>query len=354
MKLEALKLYQFKNHSSAEYAFHKRLVAFSGLNGKGKTNALDAICFLCQAKSYFSSTDAQCIQKSKDEAGIIGRFAAEEKIEIAVKLRKAKKKEITKNGKAYSSLSDHLGQFFAVVIAPGDIYLIYGDNSDRRRFVDKILSQVDRSYLKALLKYNRLLAQRNQHLKSNLIDHHLLDSLDIQMQADADLIFAKRLAFVNEFAAEVNQFYNSLSTESEESALKYKSQLQDQNFIDLTAGTRHKDIQLRRSTAGIHKDELDIFLNGHVLKRFGSQGQIKSFLISLKLAEFKYYQKKTSIMPFLLLDDIFEKIDDNRAKALTGIIKSGNFGQLFVTDTQAARLRLFCEQIDPDFQLITL
>ncbi len=354
MKLTALKLYQFKNHRSAQWSFEKSLVAISGLNGKGKTNILDAICLLCQTKSYFSSTDSQCIQDGEIEASIIGVFDQEEKHEIIVKIKKGQKKEVSNNGKVYSKLGDHLGKFLAVVIAPGDIYLIYGDNSDRRKFIDKILSQVDGQYLNSLLQYNRLLAQRNQHLKSQLVDHFLLDSLDVQMKDLAESIFNKRKIFIAEFISLVNKFYEELSGGIERTQMHYKSQLAEQDFCALSAENRQRDIHLRRTNTGIHKDEIDLILNGHFLKRFGSQGQIKSYLISLKLAEFEFYREKTGQTPLLLLDDIFEKIDDNRANALTRIIKNGNFGQLFATDTHTHRLSEFCSQIDSEYQLISL
>ena len=353
LKIKNLSLVHFKNHLDFQITIDKDIVAISGLNGVGKTSVLDAIHFLCVGKSYFSGTDVQCINTEQPVGGILATLFTEEDIDLKVKFKRGSRKRIERNGALYKVL-DHIGHFFAVVIAPGDIELIYGSNEVRRTFVDQILSQTNHEYLIQLVKYKKLLEHRNKHLKQDEIDHALLETLDDQMSPLAQYIYAERKEFLQQFSLVFQNKYAELSGEKETIELSYISQLEHNSYRELTAMNRNKDIAVQRSFSGIHKDELDIEIEKLNLRKFGSQGQIKSGLIALKLAEYEYIASSKKVLPFLLLDDIFEKIDEERALVLTQIIKNGNFGQIFITDTNKLRLENFCNEIGTSHQSITL
>ncbi len=352
MKLKHLKLYFFKNHSNFELTTNADVVGIYGLNGAGKTNVLDAIHTLCLAKSYFSATDIQCINNDEEMSSVYGVFSVPQDHEVRIKLQRSKRKIIERNDKKIGKIVDYLGNYFAVVIAPGDISLIYGGNADRRRFIDQIISQVDREYLQSLLRYNKLIDQRNRVLKNEMVDKLVLESLDQQITPLIATLYNRRSQFLKEFIPLFSKFYHLISKESEQVDIQYISQFENQKYSELIEQNFPKDKVLKRSTVGIHKDEIEISLNELQLRKYGSQGQIKSCLIAMKLAEYQYYQEKKDVLPLLLLDDIFEKIDDERAQALTDIIKNGTFGQLFISDTQEARLQRFCDAINSNNQLI--
>ena len=354
MKLKQLKLYQFKNHSQLDLQLNHKVVGISGLNGKGKTNILDGIFFLALGKSYFSGTDIQCIQENTKEAGIIGLIDIGEEVEFKLKLRQGSKKQLFRNNELYSKISDHLGELLCVVIAPGDIGLIYDDNSIRRRFINQVLGQTDKEYLQDLIKYRRLLEQRNRHLKSGMVDHDLLYAIDEQLIPLNEVIYAKRAEFLSKIGPSISNYYEKISNKAESVQLNYNSQVAQGNLADQMLSSRKRDQLLKRSHIGIHKDKIEFSIQGKSLKKYGSQGQIKSFLIALKISEFYYYMELKKQQAILLLDDIFEKIDIQRSEALTGIIKNGNFGQVFVTDTDKSRLSSFCAGITDDYKLIEL
>lgn len=354
MKLKHLKLYFFKNHKNFNFSTNAKAVGIYGLNGAGKTNILDAIYMLCCGRSYFTATDLQCINSESDDAGIVGLIEQDGEVDVKIKLGRGKRKSIEQQGKKISKIIDYVGHFFAVVIAPGDIELVYGGNAERRKFIDQIIGQTDPLYLRHLVSYQKRMEQRNSHLKSDYVDVFLLDTLDVKLNEDANLIYEKRKDFMNQFIPMVQHNYHLLSGDKETISLHYLSELEKSAYLDLAKFNRQKDKITKRSNSGTHKDEIELMLNDFVLKKYGSQGQIKSALIALKLAEFEYYRQKMNVIPVLLLDDIFEKIDEERALQLTSIIKNGNFEQLFVSDTQENRLRAFCEAISTEHQLIAL
>lgn len=355
MKLTQLSLVNFKNHLSLTLKVDSEVVAISGLNGKGKTNVLDALNVICLGKSYFSGTDVQCINDNKNESGIIAEIEHENELDkLKVKFKRGGRKAIERNGIKTVKLLDHIGRYFAVVIAPQDIELIYGANETRRTLVNRILSQLDRGYAQSISSYKKLIEHRNRHLKSEDVDPTLLESFDQQMAPLAGQIFKARSAFFVDFSTVFNSYYNQLSSENEIVEVQYWSQLSQNNYLDLTKQNLAKDIAVGRSFSGTHKDEISLIINGNSLKKYGSQGQIKSALIALKLAEYDIISKKVNKRPILLLDDIFEKIDDERAHSLTQIIKRGNFGQIFITDTNIDRLKQFCENIAKPYQHINL
>ncbi|MBR9860433.1 DNA replication and repair protein RecF [bacterium] len=354
MKITKLNLNFFKNHDALRIDIDSDIVGIYGLNGKGKTNVLDAIHFLCVGKSYFSGTDIQCIQHEAEAAGIIGIFEAEGTWEVKLVLQRGKRKKIEKNGKALPRVLDHLGQFFSVVIAPGDIELIYGANEKRRSFIDQMLSQTDKTYLQHLVKYKKLIEQRNAVLKSDYIDQALIQALDDQITPAVKYLHSKRQELFQFLIPLIQRFYDQLSKGREEIGVDYISGLNDSSYDELTHQNRRKDLALQRSNSGVHKDEIDFVIDGQALKKYGSQGQIKSFLIALKLAEYQYYVETMKVKPLLLLDDIFEKIDTERALALTEVIKNANFGQIFISDTEQERIEKFCKATEHSYQLEAL
>jgi DNA replication and repair protein RecF len=353
LKVQKLSLVFFKNHNDLSLEMEE-VTAIAGLNGVGKTSVLDAIHFLCLGKSYFSSTDVQCIQTGQLQSGILAEIENKDKFHLKVKLKRGGRKIIEKNSIPYKHLSEHIGQFLAVVIAPNDIELIYGTNDKRRSFTNQIISQINHEHLKTLVKYNKLIEHRNKHLKEDTVDLTLIQTLDEQIGPLAQNIFEARTRFFEEFSSYFNLKYHQLSDNKEHIKLIYKSQLSKNTYTELVNINRTKDIAIRRSSSGTHKDEIEIELDNFSLKKYGSQGQIKSGLIALKLAEFEYLKDKKEWTPILLLDDIFEKIDEERSKVLTEIIKNGNFGQIFITDTNSSRLKSFCEEIGKPFKTITL
>lgn len=354
MRLTELKLYFFKNHEDKNLVTANKIIGLWGKNGMGKSNILDAIYFLTIGKSYFSSADLACIHHNSEISGLKGTFSEHQISEIKIKLQKGKRKVISKNDKPYAKIAEHLGNFLSVIIAPGDIQIIYGGNEVRRNFTDQIICQYDGSYLNELLQYNKLLLHRNAVLKQDQPDWQVIQSLDHQIAPKALHLFQKRLAFFEDFAPILSQEYRNLSGNTETIELKYLSQLNTNSYASLVKENKSKDLILKRSNIGIHKDEIELLLDHHPLKNFGSQGQIKSALIALKIAAFQILKQKCDKTPILLLDDIFEKIDEERANQLTKIIKSENFDQIFITDTHKERLEYFCSAITEDFQLIQL
>lgn len=353
MKVQKLSLVYFKNHTDLSLEMEE-VTAIAGLNGVGKTSVLDAIHFLCLGKSYFSSTDIQCIQSDQLQAGILAEVENQSQFDLKIKLKRGSRKIIEKDNIPYKNISEHIGQFLAVVIAPNDIELIYGTNDKRRSFVNQVISQVDKNHLQELVKYNKLIDHRNKHLKEDNVDLALIQTLDDQIGPLAHSIFESRTSFFNEFSLYFRTKYHQLSDNKEAIKLSYQCQLAEKSYAELVGTNRSRDLAIRRSSIGIHKDEIEIEIDDFSLKKYGSQGQIKSGLIALKLAEFEYLKDKKQWTPILLLDDIFEKIDEERAKVLTQIIKNGNFGQIFITDTDSKRLASFCKEIGKPFKTITL
>ena len=354
LKVQKLSLVFFKNHTDFKLVCSEDVVGIAGLNGVGKTTVLDAIHYLCLGKSYFSSTDVQCIQTGELQAGIIAELKDKEEVALKIKFKRGGRKVLEKNGVPYKKVMEHIGQFLAVVIAPGDIELVYGSNETRRSFVNQILSQVDRTHMLELVKYNKLIEHRNKHLKQEYVDLALIQTLDEQIAPLAQSIYKKRAGFLEEFCPVFEEKYHQLSGQKESVKLTYFSQLESSSYLDWVDVNRAKDLAVQRSFTGIHKDELDIEIGELSLRKFGSQGQIKSGLIALKLAAYEYLQKHCQKNPFLLLDDIFEKIDEERAQVLTQIIKNDNFGQIFITDTDEKRITKFCSDIGKSYKTITL
>ncbi|MFD0939283.1 DNA replication/repair protein RecF [Pedobacter boryungensis] len=356
MWLKNITLLNFKNYTSAELRFSKTVNAFVGNNGAGKTNLLDAIHYLCLCKSYFNPIDSQQIKTNEDLFLIQGDFDRNEKNEkITCGLKRNQKKQFKRNKKEYDKLANHIGLFPLVMISPYDVNLIMDGSEERRKFIDNVISQTDANYLDELITYNKHLLNRNALLKqvavTRKLDVTLLQILDEQLILSGNKIFEKRKQFLADFIPLFNKHYQYISDNAEEVSLNYQSQLNEQNFEELLAQSIEKDRILERTTTGIHKDELLFTIADMPLKKFGSQGQQKSFLIALKLAQYSYLQKFKGFKPLLLLDDIFDKLDDLRVRKLMEMVSHHDFGQLFITDTGKERVVSVFNEIKVDVTL---
>jgi DNA replication and repair protein RecF len=343
MWLKNITLLNFKNYTDADVRFSKTVNAFVGNNGAGKTNLLDAVHYLCLCKGYFNPIDTQQIKTSEDLFLIQGDFERQEKNEkITCGVKRNQKKQFKRNKKEYDKLANHIGLFPLVMISPYDVNIIMDGSEERRRFVDNVISQTDAQYLDELILYNRHLLNRNALLKQIAVtrkyDPTLLQIFDEQLVTSGNKIFVKRQAFMMEFIPLFNQYYQFLTEDQEYVDLTYFSPLLDGDFQRLLEQTVEKDKLLERTTIGIHKDDLVFTIRDMPLKKFGSQGQQKSFLIALKLAQYAYLQKYKGFKPLLLLDDIFDKLDDSRIHKLMEMVSHHDFGQIFITDTGKDRV----------------
>ncbi len=343
MYLQQLSVINFKNYAQAELSLSEGVNAFMGNNGAGKTNLLDAIHYLSLCKSYFNPIDSQQIKQGADFFIITGSFNRDDKQEaIACSVKRNQKKQFKRNKKDYQRLADHIGLLPLVMISPYDISIIIEGSEERRKFIDNVISQTDNHYLDELIAYNKVLINRNALLKTiastGRYDPGLLEVIDEQLVASGTRIFEKRKAFMEEFTAIFNQHYQFISGDAELVSLTYESQLLQNDLSDLLKKNIEKDRVLERTISGIHRDDLQFSIHGMPMKKFGSQGQQKSFLIALKLAQYSFLTQKKGFKPLLLLDDIFDKLDDLRVTKLMQMVSNNNFGQVFITDTSTSRV----------------
>jgi DNA replication and repair protein RecF len=342
MYLKNISLFNFRICAEQEFFFSQGVNCFLGNNGSGKTNILDSIHYLSLCKSYINTVDSQQIQEGKDFFMIQGHFDKDNRDElVSCTVKRNHKKQFKRNRKEYERLADHIGLFPLVMISPYDTNLIFEGSEERRRFIDNALSQTDGAYLDLLIAYNRVLNSRNALLKQkgNIgIDHTLLEVFDEQLIRLGEPIYEKRKIFISIFEPLFKKHYLFMTSGVEEVEFRYESQLKDIPYKEGLKIYRNKDLAIERTSFGIHKDDLDFVLKGMVLKRSGSQGQQKSYLIALKLAHYSYLQLKTGFKPILLLDDIFDKLDDTRVKKLMDMVVREEFGQIFVTDTNKERV----------------
>lgn len=353
MVLQQLKLLNFKNCVEAELHFSDKINCFTGLNGSGKTNILDAIHYLSLCKSYFNPSDVQNILHNESFFSIQGFFSMNNASTLDVVScvqRRNARKVMSLNKNEYERLADHIGLFPLVIITPSDISLIYEGSEERRRYLDGVISQFDRVYLNNLVQYNKALLQRNILLKKfaerNYFDEGLLKVYDEQLIQYGIPVFEKRQEVINSFIPVFRSFYSFISGESEEVGITYQSPLNEVPFAELLQLSLADDRQMKYSTVGIHKDDLLFTLEGLPLKRFGSQGQQKSFLVAIKLAQFEYTYKMKGYKPALLLDDIFDKLDVNRIQQMMKLVSENNFGQIFITDTHQERIEYIFKDIE--------
>ena len=349
LHLDKIRLTQFKNYKNSTFQFDERVTGICGLNGKGKTNLLDAIYYLCFTKSYFSKAENFNIEFGTDgfriEGSLTKTIEAEnpgEHFKFVATHKPLNKKEVYLNDVPYEKFSHHLGKFPCVMIAPDDVEIITGNSDERRKFIDTVLSQTDPVYLQQLILFNKILLQRNSLLKSfteqGNADLTLLDVLDQQLASPNQFIFERRKEFTKKWVPIAKEFYNQISGNNENIDIRYESQLNENTYPQLLKMTREKDLFLQRTNAGIHKDDLITTLDNKSFKNIASQGQRKSLLFSLKLAEYEILRMNKGFAPFLLLDDVFEKLDESRMQNLLQWVCVHNQGQVFITDTHRERL----------------
>jgi DNA replication and repair protein RecF len=359
MHLSSISLVNFKNFDQLEYEFTPRINCFVGDNGVGKTNLLDAIHYLSLCKSFFNSVDSQNIHHEKDFFVIQGNYLRneqEEKIYCGVK--RNTKKQFRRNKKDYQKLSDHIGLIPVVMVSPGDSILVTGGSEERRRFMNGVISQFDRQYLEDMITYNHALAQRNVLLKDFAKKRHFdRDSLDIwteQMISPGERIFLKRKSFIEKILPVFTHYQQFVSLGREKVGLVYESQLEGGDYRMLLDSAVERDRLLQYSSCGIHKDELVLMLGNHPMKKSGSQGQQKTYLIALKLAQFDFISNLNGFHPILLLDDIFDKLDEGRVEQIIKLVADNSFGQIFITDTSRRRLQDILSDTGIGFSIIDL
>lgn len=359
MILNALSLLNYKNFEHQDFTFDQKINCFVGANGIGKTNVLDAIYHLAFGKSYFNPIASQNIKHGADFFVIEGLFNKENRDEkIVVSLKKGQKKIIKRNSKIYEKFSDHIGFIPLVIISPADQDLIIEGSETRRRFVDSVISQSDKNYLDQLINYNKIVQQRNALLKyfalNNTFNHQTLAVYNEQLHHYGSKIFATRKAFLEAFIPIFKARYNAISNHNEPVHLSYKSDLFDGDLNTLLNNSINKDKALQYTSVGIHKDDLNFEIDTFPIKRFGSQGQQKSFLIALKLAQFDFIKQQGGFLPILLLDDIFDKLDAHRVAQILKLVHDQSFGQLFISDTHAERTESIIKQVHQSYKMFEL
>lgn len=343
MHLQHIRLVGFKNYDEAEFRFIPTVNCITGPNGKGKTNLLDAIHYLCLCKGFLNPVDSQNIRHGAPFFVIEGEFWREGKEEqIFCGLKRGMKKQFKRNKKEYERLADHIGLFPVVVISPLDHVLLTGGSEERRKFTDSLIAQFDHSYLEDLMAYNRLIAQRNALLKhffeSRKFDRETLHVYNEQLIPYGNAVYQRRKDFIERFTPVFSALYNYLSGQAEEVTLMYESHLHNGDFGTLLNEALEKDRLMQYSTVGVHKDDLIFQLNGYPVRKFGSQGQQKTYLTALKLAEHDFLAQMKGFAPILLLDDIFDKLDSDRVGKLIHKVSEEGFGQVFITDTGKEKL----------------
>ncbi len=350
MRLNSLSILNYKNIREAELVFSPKINCFIGNNGMGKTNILDAIYFLSFCKSHSNSIDSQNILHNAEFCLLQGKYTLGEKTEdIYCGMKPRQKKQFKRNKKEYERLSDHIGLLPLVLVSPDDSGLILEGSEERRKFVDGVISQYNKTYLNHLLQYNNALKQRNALLKIETpVDDSLLDIWEDQMAMFGTYIYEQRKLFIDEFIPIFQNFYAYISGGNEQISLTYHSQHHEHDIKTRMIATRDRDRILGYSTQGIHKDELEMLLDGYPIKRVGSQGQNKTYLISLKLAQFDFLKRTHNLSPLLLLDDIFDKLDSIRVKRIVELVSGETFGQIFITDTNREHLDLILQQLRQD------
>ena len=359
MHLNSLSITNYKNFESASFDFDQKINCIVGDNGKGKTNILDAIYHLSVGKSYFNPITSQNIRHGEDFFVIDGRFIKEGREEhIVCSVKRGQKKTMKRNNKVYDRLSDHVGLLPVVMISPADRDLILEGSETRRKFMDGVISQSDKNYLHDLIRYNKVLAQRNSLLKYFALNHTFdSDTLSIynaEMDELGGRIHEKRRAFSGEFSPIFTEQYAAISGEQEEVKLDYNSQLAQENLGTLLEKQLQKDMALQYTSVGIHRDDLAFTINDYPIKKFGSQGQQKSYLIGLKFAQFYFLKNMAKTTPILLLDDIFDKLDEQRVGHIVSLVDHENFGQIFISDTHPDRTESVVKSVHQTYKIFTL
>lgn len=359
MYLKKLALTNFKNYEQNELEFSPKINCFVGNNGVGKTNILDAIHYLSLTKSFFNNIDSVSIRHGEEYFIVQGTFDIEgNEDQIYCAFQKQKQKLLKRNGKEYQRLSDHVGRYPVVMISPADSALITEGSEDRRKFMNKIVSQYNANYLDSVLRYNKALQQRNKQLKdfrsSGKFDSDVLSVWDSQLVKYGSYVYNERDILVNELIPVFQEYYALISSSKENVRLRYRSHLSEGDFEEALLNSLTKDRFLEYTTVGIHKDDLILEMDDYFIKAIGSQGQQKSYLVALKLAKFDYIKRKAGVSPILLLDDIFDKFDADRVEQIIRLVGNHRFGQIFITDTHQSRLQDILSSHKSDYKLFRI
>ncbi len=359
MYLKTLSLFNYKNFSEATFECDRKINCFVGKNGIGKTNVLDAIYQLSYGKSYFNPMAIQNIKHGEEFFVIDGDFEIKDRTEqIICSLKKNQKKILKRNGKLYDKFSDHIGLIPLVIISPADRDLIVEGSETRRKFMDTVISQSDSKYLQQVIQYQKVLQQRNALLKYFALNHvfekETLSIYNEQLQQFGHAIFEKRKAFLGEFIPIFNRHHQGITGSEETVQLVYESQLFEKELLPLLEEHIAKDRAMQYTSVGIHKDDLAFEIDHFPIKKFGSQGQQKSFLIALKLAQFEFIKKQCGEKPILLFDDIFDKLDESRVSKIVAMVNNDEFGQLFISDTHAERTENIVKLTHQSYKIFNL
>lgn len=355
MYLKKLVLINFKNIAQAEITLSERLNCFVGDNGAGKTNVLDAVYYLSMSKSALTMTDGQSVRHGEDFFVVEGTYAGDSGSNDTVNcsfLRRSGK-VLKLNGKEYDRMADHVGRFPVVMVSPQDSVLITDAAEERRRYLNAFLSQLDRDYLASLMRYNAVLAERNRFLKSSS-DEQMLQIYDMQLADHAARIYERRRDIIERMRPLVAEFYRQLSGDREQVEIEYRSELASASMGELLLASRERDIVNGFTTSGVHRDDMSLRIGGYPLRKYGSQGQQKSFLMSLKLAQYRILAEVCGERPLLLLDDLFDKLDTSRVENLLTLVAGDGFGQIFITDCNRSRLETILSRAGEKYALFTV
>ncbi|UOK43861.1 MULTISPECIES: DNA replication/repair protein RecF [Flavobacterium] len=359
MHLKQLSLFNYKNIAEATFDFDAKINCFVGKNGIGKTNILDAIYHLAYGKSYFNPLAVQNIKHGEEFFVVDGVFEKNQRAEqIVCSLKKGQKKILKRNNKSYERFSEHVGLIPLVIISPSDQDLIIEGSETRRKFIDSVISQLDNTYLQQLIQYQKIVAQRNALLKyfaaNQTFDNDTLSIYNEQLDSLGTSIFEKRKQFLEDFIPIFNQHHQAITDSAETVQIVYQSQLSEKPLLKLFEENLAKDRVLQYTSVGIHKDDLSFEIDSFPIKKFGSQGQQKSFLIALKLAQFEFIKKQSGFLPILLFDDIFDKLDETRVSKIVEMVNNETFGQLFISDTHPERTENIVKSTHQSYKLFNL
>lgn len=359
MYLKNLSIHQFKNHASSNLEFNEKLNCFVGDNGSGKTNILDAIHYLSLTKSYFNYIDGNNIQFGEKYFMLKGKFVKGEKIDdVECNVQETKGKTIKKNKKSYKRFSDHIGEFPLILVSPTDTNLIIEGSEARRKYLNSSIAQYDQNYLRNLINYNKILKQRNSLLKqfaaTNAFDSTTLETYNLQLIKYGSKIYDTRKDFLRKLIPVFNKYYQEICQQKEQVNIEYRSLLNDNTFSELLRNSLEKDRYTQHTSCGIHKDDIIFKMDNYLIKKIGSQGQQKSFLIALKLAQFDFMNQELNFKPILLLDDIFDKLDDKRVEQLLRLVEENTFGQVFITDTDLERSQNILSSSNVSFRMFKI
>ena len=348
--LEKIVIADFRNIQLQEIDFSPNINCISGNNGEGKTNLLDAIYYMSMTKSAFASSDKFNFRHGTEEFSLAGTYRMTNGLSsrFAMKMNAKGEKKVKRDEKFYQKVSEHVGVLPVVMVSPADVSMVSESGDERRRFVNAVLSQMDREYMSAMQQYNRLLLQRNRMLKDPVVDRSLLEVIDMRMSSLAQPIYERRKQFIEDLKPIVAEYYRALSGDSEQVNIEYESELSGGSLESILAASFEKDRIMKHTTSGIHRDDFAFTMNGHPIRRFGSQGQQKSFLVSLKFAQYEIMKRNYGFAPILLLDDVFDKLDMVRISNLLQMVASNDFGQIFITDSNKVRMSGIVDRLTQD------